>query len=612
MTNSTPKIIDFLMLEPKTNQRSDQILNEIFRKSSCKSPTLETLADGPVLHLHLQVKWNQIQRLIEWFEIENQIFDIQHKKFDDFDGEKKDADEQVLLKEERVLGRVIGIEEQVKCLNILLKILNNLILLFKSELESGNRLDMDNNEDWERRLTCLVYGFIQKILRKYFDFGYAKEAKEAAEDVEILKQTAKLALNGESNTGKKYHDDKSTSFNYSEEIKDTCAQEQKDSIDISLLLDILLIFTNNFITNFSVKNGTRYNDAILEIVAFLAPIATLSGDGNEIEARAENRKTKNPILYDRKQVYFLKISDFKIDLSISILKQLCMNDFFPNMVYCHSQESTPTDHIVFLRRKEFMERNLFYFQLLECIFVEKGGNQSLVSHFKETLFFLKYQLLYDLHVDFKNEFNLAVHSAENILSVSYCQQYISFQSAIYLSKTLELIKFLSELNLICQCKGQCEGECERKCEGKCEGKGKSLHKTVDPIVCQKDKELATILIDLLSHLNTILPSAITLKNSASNLQNPTCDGSVWSSHPLFMLKVDIIKTISNLSFWKKHFQSLFKDALILVLDNCLVDDLNPYIRETSLFCIRNLTKENLENQKVIDMLESKSKPKVYL
>lgn len=79
-----------------------------------------------------------------------------------------------------------------------------------------------------------------------------------------------------------------------------------------------------------------------------------------------------------------------------------------------------------------------------------------------------------------------------------------------------------------------------------------------------------------------------------------------------MLKNDIIKVISNLAFHYPSCRDNFKDAIPHILSNCLVDDMNPCtfydnldIRETSLFCIRNLTTDNRENQDLIASLEAR-------
>jgi ataxin-10 len=74
-----------------------------------------------------------------------------------------------------------------------------------------------------------------------------------------------------------------------------------------------------------------------------------------------------------------------------------------------------------------------------------------------------------------------------------------------------------------------------------------------------------------------------------------------------MLKSDVTKIISNFAYHYSSFRDLFREAggIPLVLNNCNLDDLNPYIKEVSLFCIRNLVTDNKENQKLVEGLEAR-------
>ncbi|KAJ3303011.1 Ataxin-10 [Kappamyces sp. JEL0829] len=108
--------------------------------------------------------------------------------------------------------------------------------------------------------------------------------------------------------------------------------------------------------------------------------------------------------------------------------------------------------------------------------------------------------------------------------------------------------------------------------------------------------LASTLTKSLGILNRVLPAAINLKNTPP---------AGTADHPLFMLKSDLIKTISNLSFHYAEYKELFQTAIPLVLANCSVDDMNPYIRETSLFCIRNLVTGSSANQDLVASMEAK-------
>ena len=47
----------------------------------------------------------------------------------------------------------------------------------------------------------------------------------------------------------------------------------------------------------------------------------------------------------------------------------------------------------------------------------------------------------------------------------------------------------------------------------------------------------------------------------------------------------------------------------MLLNQCIVDDDNPYIREYAILCIRNLLEGNARNQSVVGGIEKKVKEK---
>ena len=73
------------------------------------------------------------------------------------------------------------------------------------------------------------------------------------------------------------------------------------------------------------------------------------------------------------------------------------------------------------------------------------------------------------------------------------------------------------------------------------------------------------------------------------------------------MKKFVVLLISNLAWKNNEVKELVrkKGGLVAVLNQCMVDDDNPYIREYAILCIRNLLEGNLENQKEIGMLEVK-------
>ena len=71
------------------------------------------------------------------------------------------------------------------------------------------------------------------------------------------------------------------------------------------------------------------------------------------------------------------------------------------------------------------------------------------------------------------------------------------------------------------------------------------------------------------------------------------------------VKRDCITIISNLSHGNKKIQDIVREesGLPLVLAQCNIDDLNPYLREHAMYCVRNLLDNNTENQEVVNTLQ---------
>lgn len=314
----------------------------------------------------------------------------------------------------------------------------------------------------------------------------------------------------------------------------------------SQLLSTLLIFTNNFISNYSLEYDP--DGAIKDITPMLITFASSSASS----------AAGNTVLFE----------DLQVDLAISILTGLCSNDCFPWILSPYN--SFP------------LFQSVFSLQVLEHSIQSRYTETPKVkSHGFENSLKCVAEMLHVCLRDFKMHFDPSLHSATQFLSNEYCKEHIVVDSALLISGILQILLIVSE---------DADG-----------GLFKFRENSGGDVLL-----LAQNLSALLGHLNLVLPAAVTLKNSGTK-QSP----GDQDSHPLFKIKVDIIKVISNLSFFSKDYQNQFRDALLYVLDNCLVDDMNPFIREASLFCIRNLTDGNEENQKIIEMLQAKSKPHLY-
>ena len=68
----------------------------------------------------------------------------------------------------------------------------------------------------------------------------------------------------------------------------------------------------------------------------------------------------------------------------------------------------------------------------------------------------------------------------------------------------------------------------------------------------------------------------------------------------------LLRLVGNMCFDRRENQDLVRtlEGIPLVLNHCYSDDQNPYLREWGVFCIRNLTENNLENQELISKFQT--------
>jgi len=68
------------------------------------------------------------------------------------------------------------------------------------------------------------------------------------------------------------------------------------------------------------------------------------------------------------------------------------------------------------------------------------------------------------------------------------------------------------------------------------------------------------------------------------------------------LKRDLVKLLGILCHNSKAIQDRIRicGGIRVVLNLCVIDDRNPYLRENALFALRNLLHNNPENQAVVD------------
>uniref|UniRef100_A0A7M4E0I5 Ataxin-10 n=1 Tax=Crocodylus porosus TaxID=8502 RepID=A0A7M4E0I5_CROPO len=77
------------------------------------------------------------------------------------------------------------------------------------------------------------------------------------------------------------------------------------------------------------------------------------------------------------------------------------------------------------------------------------------------------------------------------------------------------------------------------------------------------------------------------------------------SHPAVGFKSHLIRLIGNLCYKNKENQDkvYLLDGIPLILDNCSIDDNNPFVNQWAVYAIRNLTERNKRNQALIARME---------
>uniref|UniRef100_A0A8B9P1P2 Ataxin-10 n=1 Tax=Apteryx owenii TaxID=8824 RepID=A0A8B9P1P2_APTOW len=79
------------------------------------------------------------------------------------------------------------------------------------------------------------------------------------------------------------------------------------------------------------------------------------------------------------------------------------------------------------------------------------------------------------------------------------------------------------------------------------------------------------------------------------------------SHPAVGFKSHLIRLIGNLCYKNKENQDKVcqLDGIPLILDNCSIDDNNPFVNQWAVYAIRNLTEQNERNQELIAQVEER-------
>lgn len=113
------------------------------------------------------------------------------------------------------------------------------------------------------------------------------------------------------------------------------------------------------------------------------------------------------------------------------------------------------------------------------------------------------------------------------------------------------------------------------------------------------------LLDLLLGILRDLEPPAMVRKAIRHVENE--EGRAFSSIkvcPYKGFRRDLVGVIGNFSFRRKHLQDEIRDkgGIPLLLQQCVTDEENPFLREWGLWAIRNLLLDNPENQQEVSDL----------
>uniref|UniRef100_A0A1J3HNF3 Ataxin-10 n=1 Tax=Noccaea caerulescens TaxID=107243 RepID=A0A1J3HNF3_NOCCA len=117
--------------------------------------------------------------------------------------------------------------------------------------------------------------------------------------------------------------------------------------------------------------------------------------------------------------------------------------------------------------------------------------------------------------------------------------------------------------------------------------------------------LSSGLIKLLLEMLRKLEPPTTIKKALNQSSGSSSSSSSSKPCPYRGFRRDIVSVIGNCVYRRKEVQDEIRerDGLFLMLQQCVTDDENPFLREWGLWCVRNLLEGNQENQKAVAELE---------
>ncbi|XP_010025685.2 ataxin-10 [Eucalyptus grandis] len=118
--------------------------------------------------------------------------------------------------------------------------------------------------------------------------------------------------------------------------------------------------------------------------------------------------------------------------------------------------------------------------------------------------------------------------------------------------------------------------------------------------------LSSGLLDLLLNLLRELEPPMVISKAINQGQHQgNADSKQLKKCPYKGFRRDIVAVIGNCLYWRRSVQDEVrcKDGIILLMQQCVADEDNPFLREWGIWTVRNLFEGNTENQQAVAELE---------
>lgn len=134
-----------------------------------------------------------------------------------------------------------------------------------------------------------------------------------------------------------------------------------------------------------------------------------------------------------------------------------------------------------------------------------------------------------------------------------------------------------------------------------EGVGDLKKDSLDVVDMLLSSELVDILLSLLRDLESPAMIRKTIKEGEIRGLN-LCSSKLC---PYKGFRKDLVAVLGNCAYRRKHLQDEIrqKNGILLLLQQCVTDDDNPYLREWGIWSLRNLLEGNAVNQQAVADLE---------